>query len=161
MFEMLFQPTAHHLAGRRDATRSAILLTILDNVKNRVVELRHDNGRWTRREVDAPAWARSASTAVDDIESDDYFLTVTDFLTPTTPGWRRRQRRCASCLKSMPAWFDAAPYTVSQFAAKSADGTYVPYFVVMRKDASRRQQSDPAVRLRRLRGLAEALLQRR
>jgi prolyl oligopeptidase len=35
----------------------------------------------------------------------------------------------------MPAFFDAAPYAVSQFSARSADGTDVPYFVVMRADA--------------------------
>jgi prolyl oligopeptidase len=34
----------------------------------------------------------------------------------------------------MPAFFDASPYTVSQFEAVSKDGTRVPYFVVMRAD---------------------------
>ena len=38
-------------------------------------------------------------------------------------------------LKAMPAWFDAKPYTVSQFEATSKDGTLVPYFVVQPRGA--------------------------
>jgi prolyl oligopeptidase len=34
-------------------------------------------------------------------------------------------------LKALPALFDARPYKVSQFFARSKDGTSVPYFVVM------------------------------
>ena len=132
-FELLFQPTPTTSLDGVTATRSAILLTILDNVKNRVVELRFADGNWRRREVDAPAMGALEVDAVDEIESDHYFLTVTDFLTPTSTwlGHVGDDRR--ELLKSMPAFFDAAPYTVRQFAARSLDGTYVPYFVVMRE----------------------------
>jgi prolyl oligopeptidase len=73
--------------------------------------------------------------SVDEFESDQYFLTVTDFLTPSSlylaeAGSDRREP-----LKSMPAFFDASPCTVHQYEAKSRDGTGIPYFVVMRKDA--------------------------
>ena len=133
-FELLFQPTPTTSLDGVAATRSAILLTILDNVKNRVVELRFEDGRWIRRDVATPAMGALEVDAVDEIESDDYFLTVTDFLTPTSTWLAHVGSDQRELLKSMPAFFDAAPYTVSQFAAKSADGTYVPYFVVMRKD---------------------------
>ena len=133
-FELLFQPTPTTSLDGVAATRSAILLTILDNVKNRIVELRFDAGHWTRREVDAPAMGALEVDGVDEVESDDYFLTVTDFLTPTSTYLAHAGSDERTLLKSMPAFFDAAPYTVSQFAAKSADGTYVPYFVVMKKD---------------------------
>ncbi|MDN4051902.1 prolyl oligopeptidase family serine peptidase [Massilia sp. YIM B02763] len=133
-FEALFLPTPTTSLDGVAATRNAVLLTILDNVKNRVVELRNENGRWIRRDVDAPKMGALEVDSVDEIESDDYFLTVTDFLTPTSTYLAHVGNDRRELLKSMPAFFDASPYTVNQFAAKSADGTYVPYFVVMRKD---------------------------
>jgi prolyl oligopeptidase len=135
-FEALFTPTPTSSLDGETATRSALLLTVLDKVKNRLVELRREDGRWQRREVATPGIGTLGVASLDEIDSDDYFLTVTDFLTPTTlylghAGHDTRER-----LKAMPAWFDPKPYTVSQFEAKSKDGTPVPYFVVMAKDAT-------------------------
>ncbi|WP_156648753.1 prolyl oligopeptidase family protein [Massilia sp. Leaf139] len=134
-FEALFTPTSTSSLDGVAVTRNALLLTVLDKVKNRLVELRRDSGEWQRREVDTPGIGTLGVAALDEIESDDYFLSVTDFLTPTTMylgqvGSDGRER-----LKAMPAWFDAKPYTVSQFEAKSKDGTLVPYFVVQPRGA--------------------------
>ena len=147
-FELLFTPSATSSLDGVTVVRGAILLTLLDNVKNRIVELRRENGSWHRRDVAVGAGASAIGTlgvaALDEIESDQYFLTLTDFLTPTTlylgkAGVDTRER-----LKAMPAWFDAAPYTVSQHHAKSKDGTMVPYFVVMDRRA-RHDGSNPTV----------------
>ncbi|MEN3275228.1 MAG: prolyl oligopeptidase [Massilia sp.] len=138
-FEILFTPTPTSSLDGVTVVKGAILLTVLDNVKNRIVELRRDgrgdSGTWQRREVQAPAIGTLGVSALDDIESDQYFLTVTDFLTPTTlylgtAGSDARER-----LKAMPSWFDPKPYTVSQFHARSKDGTMVPYFVLMDRRA--------------------------
>ncbi|MDB5745629.1 MAG: prolyl oligopeptidase, partial [Massilia sp.] len=136
-FELLFTPTATSSLDGVTVVRGAILLTVLDKVKNRIVELRRANNSWQRREVAAPAIGTLGVSAFDDIDSSQYFLTVTDFLTPTTlylgtAGVDTRER-----LKAMPAWFDPTPYTVSQFQARSKDGTMVPYFVVMERKAKR------------------------
>jgi prolyl oligopeptidase len=134
-FEVLFAPSATSSLDGVAATRSALLLTVLDKVKNRIVELRHVDGAWRRRAVDAPSMGALGVSAVDPVGSDQYFLTVTDFLQPTTlylgeAGGDKREP-----LKAMPAFFDAKPYTVKQFEARSKDGTRVPYFVVMNKGA--------------------------
>ncbi|WP_081933747.1 prolyl oligopeptidase family protein [Massilia sp. 9096] len=134
-FELLFVPSPTTSLDGVAATRSMLLLTILDKVKNRIVELQHVNGAWQRREVEAPGIGSLDVSAVDEFESDHYFLNVTDFLTPSSfylahAGSDRRE-----LLKSMPGFFDAGPYAVHQHEAASADGTKVPYFVVMRRDA--------------------------
>ena len=134
-FDVLFAPTPSSSLDGVSATRSALLLNVLDNVKNRLVELRRVDGAWQRRAVDAPAFGTLAVQALDAIESDQYFLTVTDFLTPTTMYLAEAGSDHRTPLKSLPAFFDARPYTVRQHMAVSKDGTKVPYFVVMNKKA--------------------------
>jgi prolyl oligopeptidase len=134
-FDLLFAPTATSSLEGVAATRGALLLTVLDKVKNRIVEWHRVDGAWRQRAVDAPAMGALGVTALDEIESDQYFLSVSDFLQPTTLylGEAGSDRREA--LKAMPAFFDASPYTVKQFEARSKDGTMVPYFVVMARHA--------------------------
>ena len=134
-FDVLFEPTPTTSLDGIAATRGALFLTILDNVKNRVIEWKRVDGRWQRRDVDAPGMGALHVSAVDEYDSDQAFLTVTDFLTPSSLYLMEAGRDGRELLKSMPAFFDAAPYAVSQFTAQSPDGTHVPYFVVMRKDA--------------------------
>ncbi|WP_374583247.1 prolyl oligopeptidase family protein [Pseudoduganella sp.] len=134
-FEVLFTPTATSSLDGVSATRSALLLNVLDNVKNRLVELRHIDGKWQQRKVDAPAFGTLGVQALDPVDSDQYFLTVTDFLTPTTMYLAQAGSDQRTALKSLPAYFDAKPYTVQQHMAVSKDGTKVPYFVVMAKKA--------------------------
>ncbi|MDQ1812144.1 prolyl oligopeptidase family serine peptidase [Massilia sp. CCM 9210] len=130
-FAVLFTPSATSSLDGVAMTANALLLTELDKVKNRIAELRHVRGQWQRREVTAPAFGALEVSALDPAGSDQYFLTVSDFLTPTSlylcqVGSDRRQ-----ALKAMPVFFSAKPYIVRQFEAVSKDGTRVPYFVVM------------------------------
>jgi prolyl oligopeptidase len=133
-FTALFTPSDTTSLDGIAVTRDAILLTVLDKVKNRIVELRHLGGAWESRDVSAPGMGALGVSGVDEIESNEYFLTVTDFLTPSTLYLARTGSDARELLKAMPAFFDASPYTVSQFEAVSKDGTRVPYFVVMRAD---------------------------
>jgi prolyl oligopeptidase len=130
-FEMLFSPTPTSSLDGVAVTKGALLLNELDKVANRIVELTRVDGKWRRRAVATPALGALGVAALDPVESDQYFLTVNGFLTPTTlylaeAGGDRRQ-----AIKALPAFFDAKPYTVSQFESTSKDGTKVPYFAVM------------------------------
>ncbi|MES2149576.1 MAG: prolyl oligopeptidase family serine peptidase [Pseudomonadota bacterium] len=134
-FDALFTPSATRSLDAVSVTRGALLLTELDNVTNRIVELRHVDGAWQRRAVDAPAFGALGVSALDPLDSDQYFLTVTGFLTPTTLFLGQVGSDVRKTIKSLPAFFDAKPYTVKQFEAKSKDGTKIPYFVIMDKHA--------------------------
>ncbi|MEG0884876.1 MAG: prolyl oligopeptidase family serine peptidase, partial [Janthinobacterium sp.] len=133
VLEVLYAPTATSSLDNVTATKSAILVTTLDKVKNRLTELRHVNGKWQRRAVDAPKLGTLAVSALDPVDSDQYFLTVTDFLNPTTLYLATAQSDKRTKIKSLPAYYDAAPYKVEQFEATSKDGTKVPYFAIMGK----------------------------
>ncbi|MGK5079219.1 prolyl oligopeptidase family serine peptidase [Janthinobacterium sp. HLX7-2] len=131
--EVLYAPTATSSLDNVTPTKSAILVTTLDKVKNRLTQLRHVNGKWLRRVVDAPKLGTLAVSALDPVDSDQYFLTVTDFLNPTTLYLGTAQSDKRTKIKSLPAFFDARPYKVEQFESTSKDGTKVPYFAIMNK----------------------------
>jgi prolyl oligopeptidase len=134
-FDMLFEPAERKSLVGFNPTRHHILVTELDNVRSRVYVLTHQDGRWHREPLPGvPEFGEVSAQDVDSDESDDYFLSVTDFLAPTTLALGTAGGRPATTLKELPAFFDASGLAVSQYEAVSKDGTRVPYFEVARKD---------------------------
>jgi prolyl oligopeptidase len=134
-FEVLFEPGERRSLAGYSPTRNHILVNELDNVRNRVyVASRHEGG-WTRQPLPGlPEFGSVGASAVDDEDSDDYWLTVTDYLTPTRLLLGSVGRGAAEALKANPAFFDASGLAVSQREAVSRDGTRIPYFEVARRD---------------------------
>ena len=74
-FGVLFTPGPRLSLESFTPMKSMVLLDLLDNVSSRLVEVRRGaDGKWTRREVDAPKLANLNAVALDRRESDDYFL---------------------------------------------------------------------------------------
>jgi prolyl oligopeptidase len=134
-FDLLFEPSERRSLSAYSPTLRYILVNELDNVKNRVYVLGRQDGRWTREPLPGmPEFGTVVATAVDDEESDDYFMTVTDYVTPTSLSLGTVGKGSAEKLKQLPAFFDATGLSVSQHEAVSKDGTRVPYFQVSRRD---------------------------
>ncbi len=139
-FDVLFEPTDTTSLAGATFTADHIVLNVMHDVKNRLSVLTHRDGTWISRPLqvgDVPFGAISAS-AVDSQESDALWLTVTDYLTPTTlllTDVGQPQARIEP-LKAMPAFFDASGDVIEQHFATSRDGTRVPYFLVRPKDLS-------------------------
>jgi prolyl oligopeptidase len=132
-FVVLFEPTERKSLASMSDTKNYLILTELDNVRSRPYLLRLAEGKWDRRPLDAPAFGTVSVTGIDPDESDDYFMTVADFLTPSslylgTAGTPGRER-----LKSLPEFFKAGGMEIQQFEARSKDGTLIPYFQVSGK----------------------------
>ena len=133
-FDLLFEPTERKSLAGYSTTLHTILVNELDNVKTRLYVLRHDGKQWTRTPIPGlPEFGSSDAKAVDDLDSDDYFLTVTDFLTPTSLHLGTAGGGPPEKLKQTPSFFDAKGLEVSQHEVVSKDGTRVPYFEVARK----------------------------
>jgi prolyl oligopeptidase len=134
-FDMLFAPSERKSLVRQSPTLGHILLNELDNVRSRVEVLTHRDGRWHGEALPGlPELGEATVRAVDPDESDDYFLEMTDFLTPNTLSLGSAGSGAAVRLKQLPALFDAGGLAVAQHEAVSKDGTRIPYFEVARKD---------------------------
>jgi prolyl oligopeptidase len=132
--DMVFTPTPKTALASYGFTKDFLFINVLEDVKNRlyVMKLGEKIGK-PEPLVGAPQFGSVSISAVDADESNEFFMTTTDYLTPTTLamgeiGTAPRQ------LKSMPAFFDAEGLAISQHFATSDDGTKIPYFMVARKD---------------------------
>jgi prolyl oligopeptidase len=132
-FEVLYVPTARSALGRVRATRNYLLMGELDNVQNKIHALNLENGKWQREALPIPALGTVGATPIDQFESDDYFLTVTDFVTPNSLFIGNVQHNKRALLKQLPAFFNAEDLVVTQHEALSKDGTRVPYFQVAKR----------------------------
>jgi len=133
-FTVLFTPTETTSLASFDWTRDHLILNRLDEVKSRLAVLTPQKGEWQREEFPgAPDFGTVKAEGVDEVESNDYFMTVTDFLTPTNLSIGAIGRK-PELLKQTPAFFEARGFSISQFFATSKDGTRVPYFMVARKN---------------------------
>ena len=139
--QALFTPTATRSLAGTSITKSAIVLTVLDNVASKLEEWRMDAGRWVKREVKAPypgtlsVGALHDPQLVNDPLGEAYMLNVVDFLQPDSLQLGRTGSDTRETLKSRPAFYDANGMRVEQQFATSKDGTKVPYFVVWPKGA--------------------------
>lgn len=132
-FSVLFQPRPRVALSEVSSTRGHVIVNELDNVRNRLFVLTPaPGGAWERVALATPEFGTVSAESVEP-ESDDYFLVITDFLTPSslylgTVGKPQRQ-----LLKQLPAFFSTKGLEVSQHESVSRDGTRVPYFQVSRK----------------------------
>ncbi|MEP6607301.1 MAG: prolyl oligopeptidase family serine peptidase [Burkholderiaceae bacterium] len=128
-FEALFEPTPRSALQHWAATRNAIVLDVLDNVRSRIQTLTSVGTEWRRQEIALPSLGAASARAVDRYESDQLFISYEDFLTPPTLFVANAPAPLEK-LRSMPAFFDASKMAVQQLEAISRDGTPVPYFVI-------------------------------
>lgn len=133
-FDVLFEPSANTSLASSGATKDHYFINVLEDVKNRIYVLTPGEDGWKKEPlVGAPQFGTVGISAVDAEESNDYFMTVADYLTPTSLLMGTLGEK-PQVLKQLPAFFDASPYRIEQHFAASKDGTKVPYFMVSRKD---------------------------
>ncbi len=136
-YTVLFTPGAKRSLAGYSSTRNAVLLNILDNVKSRPEAMLLSGRKWKRQPIDVPGNADVSLFAEDADKTDHYFMTITDFLTPTSLSFGSVGAPKHELLKQQPAYFKSDGLQVEQFEATSKDGTKVPYFIVLPKDRAR------------------------
>ncbi|MGP9744000.1 prolyl oligopeptidase family serine peptidase [Brachybacterium sp. AOP29-B2-41] len=148
--QMLFEPTETTSLADMTITRTTVVLSILDDVVHRLeVHTRDEHGAWVRQDLYPELRGSIGVSAVDADVSDEVWVTVTDFIEPTTlqlgdladvagggePGE-------LAVIKSAPARFESEGLDVSQHFATSDDGTRIPYFEITRIGETDAEGSD-------------------
>ncbi len=132
-FAVAFAPTDNSSLASYSFTRDHLLLNVLEDVKNRVYVLSDTDDGWKKEALKgAPAIGTVTVSAVDADESNSYWMTVSDYLTPTTLYYGEIGQE-PELLKQLTPQFDAEGLEVSQHFATSKDGTKIPYFMVASK----------------------------
>ncbi|CAN5662534.1 prolyl oligopeptidase family serine peptidase [soil metagenome] len=134
-FEVLFTPDAQSSLRGWSWTKNHLLLELLRDVSSQIEVLTPGESGWSRSLLAAAPVLHSASVSgVDDDENDDYWLTISGFLTPETLKLGTIGSDDAETLKSAPSFFDESKFTLEQHFVVSKDGTRVPYFQIAPRD---------------------------
>jgi len=111
-----------------------VVVAYNDNVVGRVATFQK-TGPAAWRRTDVPVADNSAVSLGDSSRaSGRQFISTQGFLTPPSLGLLDVTAGSQTPLRAAPPKFDASTHRVEQYEATSADGTKVPYFVVMPRD---------------------------
>lgn len=133
-FQTIFAPSDSTALSGFGVTKDYLYINVLEDVKSRIYVFKLGATEWKSEPlVGAPAFGTLGVRAVDEDESNEIFMTSTDYLTPTTLSYGTIGNELEK-LKQLPNFFDGAGLQISQNFAKSADGTMIPYFMVAKKD---------------------------
>jgi prolyl oligopeptidase len=134
-FSLLFEPTSTKSLLTVGDTKDYLIITELDNVRSRPYAFKHEaSGSWSRTAIEVPEFSEANIQCIAPNESDDYFLTASNFITPTTLSLGVAGKPGSEKLKSLPNLFNSINLKIEQHFVKSKDGTQVPYFQVSQSD---------------------------
>ncbi len=137
--DQVVEPTAHAVVKGVQPTPAGILVAALDDVRGRLL-------RFTPAAAGAAGWTRTTVAFPDngsidikttDDESGDAVVEFQSFLTPPSLHAVAAGSDEPVLLRSQAPAFDGGRFEVAQYWTASADGTRVPYFVVMPKGLKR------------------------
>jgi len=131
-FRIILEPGERSTVRGMTATRSALLVNMLDNVRTELRRYTYDNGEWNYEKIEAPEFGTVSFSATSHT-TDRFFFVNSGFTHPTTLFMAEDDGSTHEVL-STPAMFDAEGLTVAQYEAISRDGTGIPYFIVHPKD---------------------------
>lgn len=132
--EILFTPSERVSLSGVDVTADHVIVSILDNVKERLEAFSRGEQGWSSTVVDLP---RNGSVGVvaSSTSRSEFYAVYTDYLTPTT--LTLVDGTATTKVRQLPSYFEADGLAVEQYEATSKDGTKVPYFLVGRADLPR------------------------
>ncbi len=131
---VLFAPTERSALADFTLTKNYIMLNVLENVQNRVFAVQFKNGSWQTQSIAIPENSTAYISAFDAHLNDDFWLTLTGFLTPSTLMLGSVGKSNLQTIKASPSYFDASQLIVQQLDAISKDGTAIPYFQISSKN---------------------------
>ncbi len=134
VIDVLIEPDDTTVVQSVATTDSTILVTVLENVRGRIYRFNPGpEGRWERTLVNFPDNGALEITSTDDATG-NFFARYESFTSPPALYYVASEDWQPQKIKSQLPSFDGSRYQTEQYFATSADGTKIPYFVVMPKD---------------------------
>ena len=132
--ELLFRPDETQSVRSVAIAGDRLLVTFLEHVKGRVMELSLVENNWKSRLIELPTTGTISIMTSDEDEA-RALLTYEDFLTPTSIYYvELDEAESPRKIRQAPARFQAEGLSIEQRFASSKDGTKVPYYIVFNKD---------------------------
>jgi prolyl oligopeptidase len=129
---VLVEPSSESVVEEVNASSDGILVTMLENVRGRIYRYFEGESGWRREAIPFPDNGALHVSTVDD-ESGAFFAQYESFVSPPTLYHAAAPEWSPEPIKAQDATFDGSRFEVEQRFATSADGTRVPYFIVMPK----------------------------
>jgi prolyl oligopeptidase len=112
------------------STRDYVIVRLLDDVVSKLKRFAFVDGKWMSEDIPTEDLGSITLGSSSD-ESNIFFFTYENFLTPDTLFVADDGGKTVEALRSLPDFFDTDGMSVEQHFATSKDGTRVPYFVVL------------------------------
>jgi prolyl oligopeptidase len=132
----VFIPDSKSSISEFNYSSTHILLTIQEDVVDKVYRGGFSEGAWTLDELSLPAGG-TLSIYNSDPLNPDFIYTFNDLITPTTLGYFSDALSESQVIRQSPPRFNTEDLQVTQEFATSKDGTRIPYFLVTSKDMLR------------------------
>lgn len=126
-------PDEYSSINQVSTTKNKLLINLLTDVTGNLLIYSFTDDQWTSQEVNTPDFGTIYIAGTSDL-SDMYFFDFENFITPSTLYSADAGANTFKPYKSLPAFFDGSKYEVTQYKAKSRDGTLIPYFMVSGKN---------------------------
>ena len=135
VIDVLIVPDSSTVVEAVATTDSNVLVTVLENVRGKIYRYSPGpEGSWERKLVPFPDNGSLEITSTDD-ETGNFFAHYESFTSPPALYHVASENWLPQKLKNQNPSFDGSRYKTEQFFVTSADGTKIPYFVVIAKDA--------------------------
>ncbi len=135
--DVLIEPNETTIVQSVNTTDSTILVTVLENVRGKIYRYNPGpEGSFESSLIKFPDNGSLEITSTDDA-SGNFFARYESFTSPPALYYVASEDWQPQKVKSQAPSFDGDRYQTEQYFATSADGTKIPYFMVISKDAKR------------------------
>lgn len=129
----LFVPNTESSISEIVMTQNHVLVNTLVQVSNQLLLYTYSNNNWESTVFKTPDIG-TISIVSAERESDSFYFSYTNFLTPTTLYYADAHNKTYTEVASLPSFFSDDAFSVTQHFATSKDGTQIPYFIVACKN---------------------------
>ncbi len=128
-YKLVFTPNDRQALDGVGTSKSFVYMSLLDNVRSRVVRLELKDGKWIEKELPLESKGSINITSIDD-ETNRMLVSYEDFLTPSSLYAFDGGTLEKKLVMQLPPRFNSEGLTIAQEFATSTDGEKIPYFII-------------------------------